>query len=201
MNVRRGWIEREGEVAVIRQCALAGVARSGVYTRSTEEVVSALDRMLLRLIDAEYTRHPFDGSRRLVVFLKTQGQVVNRKRVQRLIGIMGLAGMAPGPATSKPTLSTRLIPICDAGSTSRARTRCGAPISRPCAWHMASPTWWPSSTGTRAACSPGVCPTPWRRDSAWTVWKRRSVPTAGPRSSIPTGGTVHPRGVHGGAPT
>ena len=57
---------------------------------------------MLALIDAEYTRHPFDGSRRLVVFLKTQGQVVNRKRVQRRMGILGLAGMAPGPATSKP---------------------------------------------------------------------------------------------------
>ncbi len=100
MSVRRGWIEREGEVAVIRQCALAGVARSGVYNRSTEEVVSEWDRMLLGLIDAEYTRHPFYGSRRMVVFLKTQGHVVNRKRVQRLMGILGLAGMAPGPATS-----------------------------------------------------------------------------------------------------
>ena len=102
MNVRRGWIEREDAVAVIRQCALAGVVRSGVYTRSTEEVVSAFDQMLLGLIDAEYTRHPFDGSRRMVVYLKAQGQVVNRKRVQRLMGILGLAGMAPGPATSKP---------------------------------------------------------------------------------------------------
>ena len=89
-------------MAVIRQCALAGVARSEVYTRSTEAVVSALDQMLLALIDAEYTRHPFDGSRRMVVFLKAQGQVVNRKRVQRLMGLLGLAGMAPGPATSAP---------------------------------------------------------------------------------------------------
>ena len=100
MSTRRGWIEREGEVAVIRQCALAGVARSGVYRGSTEEVVSEWDRLLLALIDAEYTRHPFYGSRRMVVFLKAQGQAVNRKRVQRLMGILGLAGMAPGPATS-----------------------------------------------------------------------------------------------------
>ena len=102
MSARREWIEREGEVAVIRQCALAGVARSGVDTRSTEEVVSALDQRLLALIDAEYTRHPFDGSRRMVVFLKAQGHPVNRKRVQRRMGILGLAGMAPGPATSAP---------------------------------------------------------------------------------------------------
>jgi putative transposase len=102
VSIRRGWIEHEGEVAVIRQCALAGVARSGVYRRSTAEVVSAFDRMLLGLIDAEYTRHPFYGSRRMVVFLTAQGHAVNRKRVQRLMGILGLAGMAPGPNTSQP---------------------------------------------------------------------------------------------------
>ena len=62
MNVRRGWIEREGEVAVIRQCALAGVARSGVDTRSTEEVISGWDRMLLGLIDAEDTRSTAAGA-------------------------------------------------------------------------------------------------------------------------------------------
>jgi putative transposase len=86
----------------MRQCVLAGVARSGVDTRSTEAVVSEWDRILLALIDAEYTRHPFDGRRRRVVFLKAQGQVVNRKRVQRRMGILGLAGMAPGPNTSQP---------------------------------------------------------------------------------------------------
>jgi putative transposase len=110
VSTRRAWIEREGEVAVIRQCALAGVARSGVYARSTEEVVSALDQILLALIDAEYTRHPFYGSRRMVVFLKTQGHAANRKRVQRLMGILGLAGMAPGPATSKPHPEHQVYP-------------------------------------------------------------------------------------------
>ncbi len=110
MSTRRAWIEREGEVAVIRQCALTGVARSGVYARSTEEVVSALDQILLALIDAEYTRHPFYGSRRMVAFLKTQGHAVNRKRVQRLMGILGLAGMAPGSATSKPHPEHQVYP-------------------------------------------------------------------------------------------
>ncbi|WP_425482513.1 IS3 family transposase, partial [Allochromatium palmeri] len=95
MSARRTWIEPEGEVAVSRQCTLAGIARSGVYRASSEEGVSALDQILLALIDAEYTRHPFYGSRRLVVFLNGQGHGVNRKRVQRLMRILGLAGMAP----------------------------------------------------------------------------------------------------------
>jgi len=52
------------------------------------------------LIDQEYTRHPFYGSRRMVILLGEMGHNVNRKRVQRLMRAMGLAGMAPGPNTS-----------------------------------------------------------------------------------------------------
>ena len=49
---------------------------------------------LLSLIDAEYTRHPFFGSRKLKYYLRGLGYTINRKRVQRLMGILGLAGMA-----------------------------------------------------------------------------------------------------------
>jgi putative transposase len=58
------------------------------------------DLQLCALIDEEYTRHPFYGSRRMVVFLLRQGHLVNRKRVQRLMRTMGVTGMAPGPASS-----------------------------------------------------------------------------------------------------
>jgi putative transposase len=57
---------------------------------------------LLALIDAEYTRHPFYGSRKMVAYLATQGYRVNRKRVQRLMRVLGLAGMAPGPDSTRP---------------------------------------------------------------------------------------------------
>jgi putative transposase len=56
---------------------------------------------LLGLIDAEYTRHPFYGSRKIKIYLCGLGYKINRKRVQRLMGILGLAGMAPGPNTSR----------------------------------------------------------------------------------------------------
>ncbi len=102
MSARRGWIERDGDLAVSRQCALTGVARSWVYGAPTGEVVDALDLTLLRMIDAQYTRRPFYGSRRMVVYLKEQGHTVNRKRVRRLMRVLGLAGMAPGPDTSRP---------------------------------------------------------------------------------------------------
>jgi putative transposase len=63
--------------------------------------VDEVDLLLLRLRDEEYTRHPFYGSRKKVVWLDTQGHSVNRKRVQRLMRIRGLVAMAPGPNTSK----------------------------------------------------------------------------------------------------
>lgn len=100
MNMRREWIDREGELAVSRQCELTGVARSWVYSRSKGDVPTALDLTLLRMIDAEYTRRPFYGSRRIVAYLKGEGYAVNRKRVQKLMRLLNLAGMAPGPATS-----------------------------------------------------------------------------------------------------
>jgi putative transposase len=107
VTVRRSWIEAPGSgpcstLSLTRQCALAGVARSGVYRLRHERPESELDLELLRLIDAEYTRRPFYGSRRMVVSLRARGYPVNRKRVQRLMGVLGLAGMAPGPHTSKP---------------------------------------------------------------------------------------------------
>ena len=88
-------------MAVVRQCELASVNRSTVYVRSLALEVDDEELVLCRLIDEEYTRHPFYGSRRMVVYLSRQGISANRKRVQRLMRKMGLTGMAPGPNTSK----------------------------------------------------------------------------------------------------
>jgi putative transposase len=107
MSARRGWIECDGALAVSRQCALAGVTRSWVYAASAGD---ASDLVLLNLIDEQYTRRPFYGSRRMVVYLKAQGHAVNRKHVQRLMRVLGLAGMAPGPNTSKPHPEHKVYP-------------------------------------------------------------------------------------------
>ena len=97
---RQNWIETDEEVAVVRQCVLAGVSRATVYAHKMPMQVDETDLLLSGLIDEEYTRHPFYGSRRMVIFLGVAGHSVNRKRVQRLMRQMGLAGMAPGPNTS-----------------------------------------------------------------------------------------------------
>jgi putative transposase len=79
-----------------------------VYANKAE--VDEVELMLLRLLDEEYTRHPFYGSRRMVVFLKKVGHTVNRKRVQKLMRQMRLAGMAPGPNTSRPHPEHKIYP-------------------------------------------------------------------------------------------
>jgi putative transposase len=107
---RQSWVGKGGEVALVRQCALAGVSRATVYARQQPEVVDETDRLLGRLIDEEYTLHPFYGTRKMVVFLKRAGHIVNRKRVQRLMRGMGLAGMAPGPNTSRPHPEHKVYP-------------------------------------------------------------------------------------------
>lgn len=94
------------------QCTLAKVTRSAIYEQQKRNQydVSAADQNLLQLLDEEYTRHPFYGSRKMVIFLRTLGYVINRKRVQRLMRQLGLAGMAPGPNTSKPHPEHKIYP-------------------------------------------------------------------------------------------
>ena len=107
MNTRLDWIAAVGGaetvgLSVRRQCAVAGVTRSWVYAHASADGVDEQDMQLLRLIDAAYPRRPCYGSRRMVVSLRAQGFEVNRKRVQRLLRVLGLAGRVPGPHTSTP---------------------------------------------------------------------------------------------------
>jgi putative transposase len=97
-------------LAISRQCALAGVNRSTFYVPLLGDMPDEEELLILALIDAEYTRHPFYGSRKMVVYLRITGHAVNRKRVQRLMRILGLAGMAPGPNTSLPHLRHKIYP-------------------------------------------------------------------------------------------
>ena len=98
--IRHGWISVHANLTQKRQCVLAGVSRTTVYAKRKPTVFIKLDDVLKRLIDEEYTRHPFFGSRKMAVYLGRCGHRVNRKRVQRFMRSMSLAGMAPGPNTS-----------------------------------------------------------------------------------------------------
>jgi putative transposase len=85
-----------------------GLARSALYYLPTD--VDADELALMKAIDRIYTRWPFYGSRRIVLELRNSGQEVNRKRVQRLMQVMGLQALVPGPHTSTPHPEHRVYP-------------------------------------------------------------------------------------------
>lgn len=99
-------------IPVSKQCQLLAVTRSVVYDKKKrlQKEVGELDSVLLPLLDEEYTRHPFYGTRRMTHYLRGCGHTVNRKRVQRLMQKLGLAGMAPGPNTSKAHPQHKIYP-------------------------------------------------------------------------------------------
>ena len=85
-------------MSVSQQCALLGLSRSSYYYEPATE--SADNLALMALLDREYTAHPFLGSRGLAAYLRREGQAVNRKRVQRLMRLMGLEAVYPKPRLS-----------------------------------------------------------------------------------------------------
>ena len=91
-----------------RQCELLGVNRSGLYYQPVGESAENLE--LMRRIDEEYTRRPFFGSRRLTEWLIGKGYAVNRKRVARLMEVMGLEAVYPKPKLSQPGEGHKLYP-------------------------------------------------------------------------------------------
>jgi len=101
-------------ISVARQCELINLPRASYYRAinigNSIGTETPYNLELMRLIDEEYTRHPFYGSRKLRVYLKRQGHVVNRKRVQRLMQIMGLVSVAPKPNTSKKNQVHKVYP-------------------------------------------------------------------------------------------
>jgi putative transposase len=93
---------------VRRQCALLGVARSGVYR--PPRPANDNDMALMRRMDELFTAWPFLGSRRLTALLRGEGQAVNRKRVRRLMREMGIAALGPKPRTTKPAAGHKIFP-------------------------------------------------------------------------------------------
>jgi putative transposase len=90
------------------QCRLLGLARSGVYR--SRPANDEGDWALMRRIDALFTAWPFLGSRRMTAMLRAEGLKVNRKRVRRLMRIMGIAALGPKPRTTKPAPGHKIYP-------------------------------------------------------------------------------------------
>ena len=101
-------IDRTHRLAVVRQCRLVAVARSTVYHQGTGEAQENL--AVMRLLDEGHVQYPFYGARRLRDWLEDRGQVVNRKRVQRLLHLMGLRAIYPRKKLSQPGTGHRIDP-------------------------------------------------------------------------------------------
>src|SRR6202049_4644927 len=106
---RRALVERAAPaLPVSRQCRLLSVSRASVYRRPAE--ISEEDCTIMALIDRQYLARPYYGSRRMAAWLATQGHVVNRKRVRRLMRLMGLVAIYQRPNTSKPAAAHKIYP-------------------------------------------------------------------------------------------
>jgi putative transposase len=106
---RRTLVERtDPALPVSQQCRLLAVSRSSVYRRPAE--VGEEDRAIMALIDRQYLARPYYGSRRMAAWLATQGHLVNRKRVRRLMRLMGLVAIYQRPNTSKPAAAHKIYP-------------------------------------------------------------------------------------------
>jgi putative transposase len=113
---KRCWIEPDhAELSIVAQCELLGLGRSSYYYEPAPE--SADNLRLMRVIDEQYLATPYYGSRRMAKHLVRCGEQVNRKRVQRLMRIMGLEGLFPGRKTSKPALGHKVYPYLLRGLT------------------------------------------------------------------------------------
>jgi putative transposase len=95
-------------LSVRRQCELLQLSRSGVYR--PKSAVAANDLAVMRRIDELHLDLPFYGSRRMTFELKSEGHAINRKHVQRLMRVMGIAALVPRPGTSKPAPGHKIYP-------------------------------------------------------------------------------------------
>ena len=107
---RRAMVERSGkDLSVRRQCALVGVARSGIYR--PKRVAGADDLAVMRRIDELHLELPFYGSRRMTFELNKEGRGVNRKRVQRLMRVMGIEALSFAPRHEQSRARAQDIPL------------------------------------------------------------------------------------------
>ena len=84
---------RNPKIPIYRQCELIGLPSSSYYYEARKE--REYNLLFMRLIDEEYSKTPFYGTRRMTAYLIRQGYRVNRKRTQRLMRLMGIEALYP----------------------------------------------------------------------------------------------------------
>jgi len=125
----------QAELSIANQCRLLNINRSTFYYRPAP--IKAEDLELMRLIDEQYLKNPTWGSRSMRNHLRRLGYKINRKRVQRLMRLMGLEAIYPKPKTSRPHPQHKIYPYLLRGLT----------IDRPNQVWAADITYIPMSRG------------------------------------------------------
>ena len=115
VTARRALINKAEDLPITRQCELLDVARSTAYYQLSP--VRERDFEIMARIDQVHLERPFLGSRRLAAELSEDGLVVNRKRVQRLMRIMGIIVIYPEKSTNTPSPNHRIYPYLLRGLT------------------------------------------------------------------------------------
>jgi putative transposase len=108
MTERKAMIDKSHKVPVCTQCHLLELNRSTVYYQI--QAVSEQDLELMRKIDKVHLEYPFYGSRRIRDWLEDHGMKVNRKRIQRLMRLMGIEALYPKKRTSLPGKGHKIYP-------------------------------------------------------------------------------------------
>jgi putative transposase len=109
LEARRALVDpSHPDLSVRRQCELLGLPRSSFYYEPAPQTSENL--RLMGLIDRQYTGYPFYGSRRMTAWLNREGEEVNRKRVQRLMRLMGIEAIYPRPSLSSRNHDHRVYP-------------------------------------------------------------------------------------------
>jgi hypothetical protein len=188
---RRALVDRDDpDLSIAAQCQLLKVARSTLYYQPAP--VDPDDLALMRRMDELYTKWPFYGARRMVAALRQDGVMVNRKRVRRLMRVMGLEAIYQKPNTSKGHPDHKVYPYLLRGLA----------IERPNQVWCADITYIPMAKGfvylvavmdwfSRRVLAGGFR-SPWRRISVLKRCRKRSPGMVGPRFSTPTKASSSP---------
>jgi len=105
---RIAMVDSGSAVSVFRQCQLMSISRSSYYYQGIGE--SSLNLELMRIIDEQYLKTPWYGSRQMTRHLRRQGYAVNRKRIKRLMQKMGIEAVYQRPGTSIPHPEHKIFP-------------------------------------------------------------------------------------------
>lgn len=102
-------VDKAHDVSVVRQCQLLSLSRSTVYYQGKPDA-SEEDLNLMRRLDEMHLKRPFYGSRKLTGWLQDESHQINRKRVQRLMRLMGIVAIYPKKKTSQPGQGHKIYP-------------------------------------------------------------------------------------------